>query len=213
MAFHVEISSGFRNRAHAFNLDEAKLRRTVLDPWIQNRQVAIGEKEFEPRDSRLIVLEGPELADTDLTIGRGWSNAEKAGENVTRRLLEAASAPSKPVVAILAEDDSARAEIGGMLERLDLPATGWADLRARILSPPADRSGPGYAAVLALGISPPSASWLFDAGLARGALGTRALVVQLGDAAIPAQLAGIEVIRLDPGEDSSLRALGDRLTN
>ena len=212
MAFHVELSSGFRNRAHAFNLDEAKLRRTVIDPWIQGRRIAIAEKEFEPRDSKLIVLEGPELADTDLTIGRGWSNAEKSAENVTRRLLDAPAAPSKPVIAILADDESARTEIGRMLQALDLQTVPWAELRARILSPPAQASGPGYAAVLAADSAEPSASWLFDAGLARGALGQRAVVAQLGDAAIPAQLAGVEVMRLDPGEDSSVRALGDRLT-
>ena len=212
MPFHVEISSGFRQRARAFNLDEAELRATVLEPWVQGRRVHLGEKDFEPKDSKLVVLEGPELADVDLSIGRGWSNAEKASENVTRRLVESASVPAKPVVAILAEEDAARAEVAGMLTRLELELAPWDDLRSRILGAPPAQGGPGYAAVLALAGGPPSASWLFDAGLARGALGGRALVVQLGEAAIPAQLAGVEVMRLDPGEDSSVRALGDRLT-
>jgi hypothetical protein len=212
VAFHVELSSGFRNRAHAFNLDERKLRHTVVEPWIQGRRIEIGDKEFEPRDSKLIVLEGPELADTDLTIGRGWSNAEKSAENVTRRLLDAAPAPSKPVVAILAEGEDALLDIGRMLERLELEMAPWAELRARILSPPAQTSRPGYAAVLATDSAEPTASWLFDAGLARGALGPRAVVVQLGDAAIPAELAGVDVIRLVPDDEASLRALGDRLT-
>jgi hypothetical protein len=66
--------------------------------------------------------------------------------------------------------------------------------------------------VLAIESSGPSASWLFDAGLARGALGVRAVVVQLGDAAIPAQLTGVDVMRLEPGDEVSVRALGDRLT-
>jgi hypothetical protein len=212
MSFHVEISSGFRQRARAFNLDEEELRSTVLEPWVAGRRVRLGEKDFEPKDSKLIVLEGPELADVDLSMGRGWSNAEKASENVTRALVEAASVPAKPVVAILAEDDGTRAEVAGMLTRLELELAPWDELRSRILGvPPAD-GGPGYAAVLALGGTDPSPSWLFDAGLARGALGTRALVVQLGDAAIPAELAGVDVMRLDPGEQSSIRALGDRLT-
>jgi hypothetical protein len=210
MAFHVEISSGFRQRARAFNLDEAKLHDTILDPWMSGRPIALGDKEWEPRDCKLIVLEGPELDDTELSMGRGWSNAEKTGENATRRLLDAASGPSKPAVAILAEDGSAQADIARMLEALDLPIAPWAELRARILSPPVERSGPGYAAVLAAG-GEPTASWLFDAGLARGALGQRAVVAQLGDAAIPAQLAGIDVIRLVPDDEGSLRALGDRL--
>ncbi len=212
MPFHVEISSGLRQRARAFNLDQAKLQATVLDPWVRGRRIHLGDKDFEPKDSKLIVLEGPELADVDLSMGRGWSNAEKASENVTRRLVESASIPAKPVVAILAEDDSARAEVAGMLARLELEIAHWEELRSRILGVPATGDGPGYAAVLALGDDMPSPSWLFDAGLARGALGGRALVVQLSEAAIPAQLVGVEVMRLDPGEESSVRALGDRLT-
>jgi hypothetical protein len=209
--FHVEISSGFRQRARAFNLDEEKLRDTILDPWIRGRPISLGDKEWEPRDCKLIVLEGPELADTDLSVGRGWSNAEKTAENVTRRLIDAASAPSKPVIAVLAESEAAGTEVARMLERLELETAPWSELRARILSPPAERSGPGYAAVLATDSAEPAASWLFDAGLARGALGPRAVVAQLRDTAIPAQLAGIDVIRLIPEDEASLRALGDRL--
>ena len=184
------------NRARAFNLDEAKLRGTILDPWTHGRRVSIADKEFEPRDSKLVVLEGPELADTDLSMGRGWSNAEKIAENVTRRLIDAASAPGKPVVAVLAEGDAAQTEITRMLRDLDLETVPWTELRARILSPPEPGSGPGYAAVLVIESAEPTASWLFDAGLARGALGPRAVVAQLGEAAIPAALAGIDVIRL-----------------
>ncbi len=212
MAFHVEISSGFRQRARAFNLDEAKLRSSIVDPWIRERPISLGDKEWEPRDCKLIILEGPELPDTDLSMGRGWSNAEKTAENVTRRLIDAASTPSKPVVAIVAEGDGTAAEISRMLERLGLEAAPWPELRARILSPPATPSGPGYAAVLATDSAEPGASWLFDAGLARGALGPRAVVAQLGDASIPAQLAGVDVIRLVPDDEMSLRALGDRLS-
>jgi hypothetical protein len=211
VAFHVEISSGFRQRARAFNLDEAELRSTILDPWMGGRRITLGDKDWEPKDCKLIILEGPELPDTDLSMGRGWSNAERTSENVTRRLVDAASAPARPVVAILAESDSAEAEIGRMLERLEFESVPWAELRSRILGPPAQTSGPGYAAVLVLEGAEPAASWLFDAGLARGALGPRAVVAQLGNAAIPAQLAGVEVMRLEPEDEGSLRALGDRL--
>src|SRR3954447_9264628 len=212
MTFHAEISSGFRQRARAFNLDEAKLQRTILDPWIRGRPIQLGDKEWEPRDCKLIVLEGPELADTDLSMGRGWSNAERGSENVTRELIDAATVPSKPVIAVLAEGEAAQAEIGGMLQRLELEVAPWAELRGRILSPAPAGSGPGYAAVLVTERPDPSASWLFDAGLARGALGPRAVVAQLGDSAIPAQLAGVDVVRLLPSDEASLRALGDRLT-
>lgn len=210
MAFHVEISSGFRQRARTFNLDEAELRSTILDPWMRGQVIVLGDKDWEPRDCKLIILEGPKLADTDLSMGRGWSNAERTAENVTRRLVDAATAA--PVVSILVESESAEAEIGRMLERLELERVPWSELRARILGPPVPPSGPGYAAVLAVEGGEPSAAWLFDAGLARGALGVRAVVAQLGNAAIPAQLAGVEVMRLEPDDEASLRALGARLT-
>jgi hypothetical protein len=211
MAFHVEISSGFRQRARAFNLDEGRLRSTIVDPWIRGRSIFLGDKEWEPRDCKLIVLEGPELADPDLSMGRGWANAERSSENVTKRLIEAAATPSRPVVAVLAEDDAVQAEVGRMLQRLELESVPWAELRARILSPPAEATGPGFAAVLVTGRAEPTASWLFDAGLARGALGAGAVVAQLGDGTIPAQLAGVDVIRLVADDDASLRALGDKL--
>jgi hypothetical protein len=66
--------------------------------------------------------------------------------------------------------------------------------------------------VLAADVSP-SPGWLFDAGLARGALGSRAVFAQLGDAGIPAELSGIDVIRVEPGDEVSLRALRHRLVN
>jgi hypothetical protein len=211
MAFHVEISSGLRHRARAFNFDEAKLRSTILDPWVRGRRIALGDKEWDPRDCTLVILEGPELEDADLSIGRGWSNAERSSENVTRRLVDAAASPAKPIVAVLAEGESARSAVGRMLDRMELEMTPWPELRSRILGPPARPSGPRYAAVLAVEGAEPSAAWLFDAGLARGALGGGAVVVQLGDTAIPSQFAGVDVMRLNPDDETSLRALADRL--
>jgi hypothetical protein len=211
VAFHVEISSGFRQRARTFNLTESELRSTILDPWVRGRVIVLGDKDWEPRDCKLIILEGPELADTDLSMGRGWSNAERTGENVSRRLVDELASPSV-VVAVLAEG-AGEAEVAGMLERLQLETVQWTELRARILGAPSPREGArGYAAVLAVESATPSESWLFDAGLARGALGARAVVAQLGDTAIPAQLAGIDVMRVEPGDEASVRALGDRLT-
>ncbi len=209
MAFHVEISSGFRQRARAFNLDEDALRSTILDPWMRGRRITLGDKDWEPKDCKLIILEGPELSDTDLSMGRGWSNAEKGSQNVTRRLVEASRPASAPVVVVLAEGPAA-ADVAGMLERLELETAPWSELRGQILGAPSE-DGPGYAAVLAIEGAEPSASWLFDAGLARGALGSRAVFVQIGDAKIPAQLAGVEVLRLEREDESSLSALRNRL--
>ena len=209
MPFHVEISRGFRHRARAFNLEEAELRRTILDPWTRGRVIVLGDQDWEPRDCKLVVLEGPELAETDLSMGRGWSNAEKTAENVTRRLVEQA-ASLRLGVAVLAESPDTEAEVTRMLQRLDLETVAWSELRALILGGPAE-GGAAYAAVLVIGSAEPPAGWLFDAGLARGALGRRAPFVQLGGAGIPAALAGIDVMRLDPGDEASIGALRDRL--
>ncbi|MFL5907986.1 MAG: hypothetical protein ACJ75Z_10385, partial [Solirubrobacterales bacterium] len=187
MAFHVEISSGFRHHARAFNLDEATLRQTILDPWVRGRAIELGDREWEPKDCKLKILEGPELAETDLAMGRGWSNAERISENVTRRLVDAAAAPAPRSVAVLAESPGGESELLVMLDRLGVDPVPWSDLRASILR---SGAGTGFAVVLAVESANPPATWLFDAGLARGALGAGAVIVQLGDGAIPAQLAG-----------------------
>jgi hypothetical protein len=213
MPFHVEISSGFRQRARAFNLDESRLRSTILAPWLRGAPIELGDKEWLPRDCKLIILEGPELADTDLSMGRGWSNAEKSSANVTRRLIGEATAPAAArAVAVLAESSSGEAAIAGMLSELEIESTPWSELRGRILGSPDKRDGPGYAAVLAFETPAPPGSWLFDAGLARGALGARAVVAQLGNSGIPVELTGVDVVRLDPDDEASVTALRDRLT-
>jgi hypothetical protein len=94
-----------------------------------------------------------------------------------------------------------------MLGELDrLP---WSELRARILS--GEAAAGAYAALVVIDGDEPSAPWLFDAGLARGALGSRAVLVQLGAGRVPAQLSGLEVMHLEPGDPGSPGSLRDRL--
>jgi hypothetical protein len=212
VAFHVEISMGFRQRARAFNLDEGRLRSEILEPWVSGRLIRLGDKDWQPRDSKLIVLEGPELADADLSMGRGWANAEKASQNVTRQLVESAAGrgAAAPQVAVLAEDGALRSTVEEILVRLGLKTVSWAELRARILGRSPAAGGPGYAAVVAVAADP-AGVWWFDAGLAVGALGAKAVLVQLGEAHTPSRLSGVEVLRLDPGDDASAQVLRDRL--
>ena len=66
-------------------------------------------------------------------------------------------------------------------------------------------------AILVVERADPSPDWLFDAGLALGALGGRAIVAQLGDEPAPAALRDLGAIRLDPDEPASLHALAERL--
>jgi hypothetical protein len=107
--FHVELrrQKGSR-RAWEFNLTRERLEGQVLTPWRAGRSVELGDRSWEPRESELRILEGPELELTDLARGQGPGNAERSARNVTRELLGAVDAA-----------DAVAAEIIGALRALD----------------------------------------------------------------------------------------------
>jgi hypothetical protein len=111
--FHVEISGGI-NHARAFNLNLEELRRQILEPWLTDRPVELGEREWEPRESSLRILEGRHLDTPDLSFGQGWSNAERSAEDVTRRVLETAEPPKLPD-AFIVEAELPEATVAEML--------------------------------------------------------------------------------------------------
>jgi hypothetical protein len=91
MAFHIEVTGG-RQHARSFNLTEEELGRTVLDPWLSGRPVLLGDRKWtRDDDSRLRILEGPELSVQDLAFSRGWANAQRSSSDVTAMVLEAAA--------------------------------------------------------------------------------------------------------------------------
>jgi hypothetical protein len=111
--FHVEIR-GSLNHARAFNLSLDELRRTVLEPWLTNRPVELGEHEWLPAESALRILEGRHLGTPDLSFGQGWANAERASEDVTRRLLDETEPPNLPD-AFVVESELPEATVAEML--------------------------------------------------------------------------------------------------
>jgi hypothetical protein len=113
MPFHVEIGGGL-NHARAFNLSLEELRRQVLEPWLTGRPVELGEREWEPRESSLRILEGPHLDPPELSFGQGWSNAERSAKDVTRRVLDETEPPKLPD-AFLVEAELAEATVAEML--------------------------------------------------------------------------------------------------
>jgi hypothetical protein len=86
VAFHVEIRRGHR-WAREFNIDSERLRRGVLDPWTDRRTIHLGDRDWEPAECSLRILEGPELDGPDLAFGRGWDRAERTGRSATRELV------------------------------------------------------------------------------------------------------------------------------
>jgi hypothetical protein len=213
--FHVEIRASLR-RAWAFNLTEERLRGGILEPWRRGRPVELGDREWDPKESTLRILEGPELAPPELAHGQGWNQAERSARDVTGEIL-ARAVKEATSVAVLAETAAAGRAISDPLAELGARVVDWAAVRARILAPatavgahPLDDGGI-VSVVLVVERSDPESSWMFDAGLAIGAVGGRAIIVQLGDEPPPAALGDLGVVRVDPADPVSLQALVERL--
>jgi hypothetical protein len=213
--FHVEIRRSLR-RARAFNLSEEKLRNTVIEPWRRGGPVELGDQQWDPRESALTILEGPELSQPELALGRGWNRAERTAEDVTNRLLRDAAAEAVQV-AVLSETSAGQEIALRLLKQIEVRTADWAAVRARILAaatvvPRTSGQSPrDLFALLVIERGAPTGAWLFEAGLALGALGGRALVAQLGDEPLPEELHNLGVIRLDPDQPASLHALAERL--
>jgi hypothetical protein len=132
--FHVELRQFPRN-THAFNLSEDELRAGVLAPWLGRRIFELAGQRWRPEEARLTVLEGPQLEPHQLAMGRGWANALKRSEDVTRELLAAATDAVADADAVAAE-----AAAGAQDEGQERFAGFKAELLARsVEAPPSPR--------------------------------------------------------------------------
>jgi hypothetical protein len=84
--YHVELRQFPHNFCH-FNMSEGELQEAVLDGWVRGRWIELGERKWNPEQAKLTVLEGPHLPIEELSLGRGWRNARRHGQDVTERLL------------------------------------------------------------------------------------------------------------------------------
>jgi hypothetical protein len=193
VAYHVELRRSLR-RAWLFNLDAEALREQVLNPWSSGAGVEVADRRWDVQESTIRVLEGPHLAAADLAHGQGWNRAEHVSRDVTQEVLAAGA-------ATVVSPTRAGHELGvGLLRELGVAAVDWGEVRASLL---AGGPHPGADAALVMAAAEPG-PWLFDAGLALGAFGPRAVVVA-ADAGAPAQLAGVAVLPADAN------ALAERL--
>jgi len=213
MAYHVELKRGMRV-ARAFNLDRDALRRNVLEPWTTGRTFTLGEREWEPASSALRILEGPVLSTAELGVGQGWSNAERAGTDVTRALVLEASAAARAdrAVAVLAESPAAEAAAVAQLDALGLRRAPWGPLRAAILTRNEPAEGLPHGVLIVFAERPSTggeeAGWWLDVGLALGAFGPLVVVALPPDRATPAAIRDAGAVTLDPARPEPLR---DRL--
>lgn len=146
MPFHVEISTGI-NHARSFNLSEAVLQRSIVDPWLDKRPIEVGDRKWLPEESELRILEGPELSNPELSFGNGWSNAERRGEFVTERMLNAAVQARREgtagPAAIVIETDSAIQTLAGLVSGKQSQSVDLESVKARL-----DGGDPSVAAVI-----------------------------------------------------------------
>lgn len=112
MAFHIEISSAL-DRTRALNLDEAELGKEILEPWVAGLPFGFGGRDWEPRESRLTILEGPAIAAPE-DAEAGWLDAMRAAEDVTRAMLEGAEASAPAQIAVLVEGNTVEEALRGL---------------------------------------------------------------------------------------------------
>jgi hypothetical protein len=146
MRFHIEVSTG-RQHARSFNLTEDELGRTVLDPWLSGRPILLGDRKWTRDDeSRLRILEGPELSIQDLAFSRGWSNAERGSADVTAAVLENATEgrrAQRGPATIVINTDSAVQTLAEIVSGHDTETVSLEAARERI-----DGRDPAVAAVI-----------------------------------------------------------------
>jgi hypothetical protein len=89
-AYHVEVRQ-FPNVARAFNLTRRQLDARIIATWLAGKSVEIDDRKFSPDRAKLKIIEGPALRTDEIAIGRGWANAERAGQDATKRILAGTS--------------------------------------------------------------------------------------------------------------------------
>jgi hypothetical protein len=87
--YHIELRQ-FPHNLCRFNLTEQELRSAIIEPWAGEQWIELGERKWSPHQARLTVLEGPSLPVDQLSMGRGWRNAQRQSQDVTQRMLDAA---------------------------------------------------------------------------------------------------------------------------
>jgi hypothetical protein len=93
-SYHVELRQFPHNFCH-FNLSEHELYDTIVGPWAREQWIELGERKWSPHQAKLTVLEGPHLPIDQLSMGRGWRNAQRAGRDVTEQVLATARAANE----------------------------------------------------------------------------------------------------------------------
>lgn len=83
--YHVELRK-FPHTVSRFNQSEQQLLALVV-PFVSGEWVEVGERKWNTNETKLTVLEGSELSLQDMSMNRGWRNAQRRSDDVTERVL------------------------------------------------------------------------------------------------------------------------------
>jgi hypothetical protein len=129
MPFHVELRSPL-HRARVLNVDEAELRQAVLDFWVAGLPFKFRDANWEPRESRLTILDGPRIeAEAE---DAGWRKALSSADDVTRSMLEAAEASAPNRIAVVVEAESVETALRDLRSGRPPEQISWAAAVERI---------------------------------------------------------------------------------
>jgi hypothetical protein len=147
--YHLELRQ-FPHNLWRFNLSEQQLR-AIVEPWASEQWVELGERKWSLHQAKLTILEGPQMPVQQLSMGRGWRNAQRRSEDVTERVLAAArqassvalqppaaAAPPSPSPDLALLADSLGLELLALLDSAPAPLSQvWRLAHARFPERPA----------------------------------------------------------------------------
>ena len=114
--YHVQLRQR-RNTASVFNLSRDDVRNRFVTPMVTDRVFDFAEKQWNPRETRLTVLEGRQLRPDELGLGRGWPNALRVATDVTDRFLSDGRVTGPQIDPVMRLED----RIAGRLSAGPLP--------------------------------------------------------------------------------------------
>jgi hypothetical protein len=87
--YHIELRQFPHNLCH-FNMTAEQLGAAVVEPWVREEWIEMGDRKWSPHQAKLTVLESPHIPVEELSMGRGWRAAQREGRDVTESVLAAA---------------------------------------------------------------------------------------------------------------------------
>jgi hypothetical protein len=83
--FHLQLRQFPHNHCQ-FNLTAADVS-SFAELWLRGDWLTVGERQWNPRQAKLTIIEAPQVESAQLSMGRGWRHVERTGQEVTHRVI------------------------------------------------------------------------------------------------------------------------------